>query len=113
MAFTFLVTGLIPLWVIQSPKYSSSVWQNELLLALIFRPASDNLVRACSSWSKCSSMLPLLIRSRLPRLACANTKPTMCSLIFSWKMLGLLHSPMGSLKYSHLPHGSTTVHSLE
>ena len=37
----------------------------------------------------------------------------MSSLIFSWKMSGALHNPMGSFKYSYLPQGSTTVHNLD
>src|SRR5687768_13493520 len=113
IASTFFVMGLIPFLVIQYPRYSSSAWQKEHLDAFIFRPASDNWFKAPSRCSKCSLKSVLDIISKSSRYALANSKPTISSLIFSWKISGLLHSPIGSLKYSYLPHGSTTVQSLE
>ena len=35
------------------------------------------------------------------------------SLIFSWKMSGLLHNLIGNYRASNLPHGNTIVHSFK
>ena len=40
-----------------------------------------------------------------------QSNPANSSFIFSWKISGLLHRPIGSFWYSYLPHGSTIVHS--
>src|SRR5688572_29429564 len=111
IASTFFVTGLIPFLVIQYPRYSSSAWQKEHLDAFIFRPASNNWVKTCSRCSRCSLKSVFDIISKSSRYALANSNPTISSLIFSWKMSGLLHSPIGNLRYSYFPHSSTIVHN--
>src|SRR5688572_27450725 len=113
IASTFFVTGLIPFLVIQYPKYSSSAWQKEHLDAFIFRPASNNWFEACSRCSRCSLKSIFDIISKPSRYAQTNSNPTISLLIFSWKISGLLHSPIESLRYSYFPQGSTTVHSCD
>src|SRR5688500_14880043 len=82
-SFHFFVTGLIPFLVIQYPRYSSSAWQKAHLDAFIFKPASDNCVKACSRCSRCSLKSVFDIMSKSSRYALANSNPTISSLIFS------------------------------
>ena len=93
------VLGSILSWVIQYPKYSASDSQNELFEALIFKPVSDNLVRACSILSKCTSKHPSYVSYKLFKKVTAKSSPAMNLLIFSWRMLRLLHSPIESSNF--------------
>ena len=113
IASTFFCDGRMPSRPMLYPRYSRLVLAKKLFTALIFNPASDNLVNTCSSFSRClSNPSSVEMINKSSRYARANSSPDINSLIFSWKMSGLTDNPIGKRQYSYFPHGSTMVHNL-
>ena len=80
--------------------------------AFIFSPAVSSFSNTVSNCLRCSSNDSFVIIKRSLMYARTQSNPAKSSFIFSWKMSGLLHRPIGNFKYSYLPQGSTIVHSL-
>ena len=111
IALTFLGTGWIPVQVIQYPRYSRAERPKIDFLAFIFSPTLVSRLKTSSSLSRWSCQCDVDNINRLLMYARTNSRPSISVDIFSWNMSGLFDSPIGSLLYSYLPHGSTIVHS--
>ena len=112
MASTFLFTGRIPFHVTQKPRYSIWVCPKNYFSILHLRLFSLIFFRNISSLFKWLDQSPLVIINISLIYAQINSNPRNISFIFSWKISGKLHMPIGSLLYLYFPHGRIIVQKL-
>jgi len=111
MALTLSHMGSVLLRAIQHPKCSSCERLKNDFVMFTLSPALCGLLSTGSSFLRWSLNVPHVGHSRSSMCVQTNASPSISSLIFSWKMSGLLHNPIGIAWHSCLRNGSATVHS--
>jgi hypothetical protein len=87
----------MPSLVSMYPRYSISSGQNFDFAALTFSTVSRSCLSTSYSFSRWSSRLNIEMQRRLSRYALTNSKDSISSSIFPWKMSGEPAIPIGSL----------------
>ena len=96
IACTLFGKGIMPSLVIKKPRYSRLSLANLDFSALILKPAAFSFFKTTFTLYKWSWKLPLLMIQKSSILALTYSKSLNNSFIFSWKISGLLHSPIGN-----------------
>ena len=103
--------GLAPLLLTHKPIYFVSIIPKNNFSVFNLNTSSVNLCRNFSNTFRCPLKSFLVINNTPSMYSRTRSNPLNSSDIFSWKIWGLLQTPIRNFWYSYLPHISTIVKS--
>ena len=105
MAYNLNARGLTLSLITQTTRYSIFVRPNNYSSVFYFNPASASFCKTFSRDFNWSAKPFLVITSTLCMYICTISKPLNILDIFSWRISGVLQTPIGSFRHLHSPLG--------